>query len=69
MLDVLFEKNPYYSIGPKGFGWAAAPAHGALMERYAEPAEKAFPRNSDYFDKFLEAKKQKYVLRNLRSDR
>lgn len=62
MFDVLLEKNPYYKIGPTGFGWAAAPAYGALMERYAEPTEKAFSRNSDYLDKFIEAKKQKYVL-------
>lgn len=59
VLDLFLEKNPYFKIGPTGFGWAVMPAVTAVQERMGAPTEEKFSRQSDFLDKFLEVQKEK----------
>ena len=56
-LDHFLDKNPVKRIGPPPFTWATIQSFQAMAERKAEPTESAFSRDSDFLDKFLEAKK------------
>ena len=57
-LDLLLAKNPIKSVGPPPFIWATIESYKAVAERQVEPTQAALSRDSDFLDKFLEAKKE-----------
>lgn len=56
MLDMLLDKNPIKRIGPPSFMWATMQAFGSIAERQKAPSQEKVTRQSDFLDKFLNAK-------------
>jgi cytochrome P450 len=58
ILDYWFDKNPFYRIGPPGFGTVVNISAGHMANRMQGKAPPGHdPDNPDFLDKYIEAKK------------